>query len=73
MLSHLANLLSHFSSALTQFASHEERIRAQLKSIRTREEGLDEMKRQKRSVDGKADATVKKLAKMGPDVSIVVS
>jgi hypothetical protein len=72
VLSHSTNLLAQFSAALIQFASYEEQIRTQLKSIRTREENLDEMKRRKRSVDHKADGADKKLAKMGPEVSMTV-
>ncbi|KAG8765005.1 hypothetical protein FRC12_007735 [Ceratobasidium sp. 428] len=67
VLGHSTNLLAEFSAALTQFASYEERIRLQLKSIRTREETLDEMKRRKRTVDHKADSADKKLAKMGSE------
>lgn len=72
VLGHSTNLLAHFSAALTQFASYEERIRTHLKSIRTREEQLDEMKRRKRSVDGKADGADKKLAKMGSEVRSIL-
>lgn len=67
VLAHSTNLLAEFSAALTQFASYEERIRLQLKSIRTREENLDEMRRRKRNVDHKADSADKKLAKMGDE------
>ncbi|KAG9098295.1 hypothetical protein FS749_004199 [Ceratobasidium sp. UAMH 11750] len=67
VLGHSTNLLAEFSAALTQFAAHEERIRLQLKSIRTREENLDEMKRRKRNVDGKSESADRKLAKMGSE------
>ncbi|KAG8735635.1 hypothetical protein FRC10_010340 [Ceratobasidium sp. 414] len=67
VLGHSTNLLAEFSAALTQFASYEERIRLQLKSIRTREENLDEMKKRKRSVDSKAESADRRLAKMGPE------
>ncbi|CAE6469420.1 unnamed protein product [Rhizoctonia solani] len=67
VLSHSTNLLAQFSAALTQFASYEEQIRTQLKSIRSREENLDEMKRRKRTVDHKADSADKKLAKMSAE------
>ncbi|KAF8601227.1 hypothetical protein BDV93DRAFT_608285 [Ceratobasidium sp. AG-I] len=67
VLGHSTNLLAHFSAALTQFSTYEERIRTQLKSVRSREEGLDEMRRRKRSVDSKAEAADKKLAKMGSE------
>ncbi|CAE7053220.1 unnamed protein product [Rhizoctonia solani] len=67
VLTHSTNLLAQFSAALTQFASYEEQIRTQMKSIRSREESLDEMKRRKRTVDHKADSADKKLAKMSPE------
>ncbi|KAH6909794.1 hypothetical protein BKA70DRAFT_176316 [Coprinopsis sp. MPI-PUGE-AT-0042] len=61
------NILSHFSSALSQYASHGHAIREDLKSIRSREEGLDELKRRRRVVHRKADDAEKKLSKMGPE------
>ncbi|KAL5640537.1 hypothetical protein ACGC1H_007698 [Rhizoctonia solani] len=67
VLTHSTNLLAQFSAALTQLASYEEQIRTQMKSIRSREEALDEMKRRKRTVDHKADSADKKLAKMGAE------
>jgi len=67
VLGHSTNLLAHFSAALTQFSTYEERIRTHLKSVRSREEGLDDMRRRKRSVDSKAEAADKKLAKMGSE------
>ncbi|CAE6500634.1 unnamed protein product [Rhizoctonia solani] len=67
VLTHSTNLLAQFSAALTQFASYEEQIRAHMKSIRSREETLDEMKRRKRTVDHKADSADKKLAKMSAE------
>ena len=42
-------------------------MREQLKSIRTREENLDEMKRRRRAVFRKADDAEKKLSKMSPE------
>ncbi|EIN13334.1 hypothetical protein PUNSTDRAFT_123417 [Punctularia strigosozonata HHB-11173 SS5] len=60
-------LLSHFSAALGQFATHEENIRTHMKAVRTREENLDLLKRHRRSVGSKADAAEKKLAKMSPE------
>ncbi|KEP51490.1 eisosome component PIL1 [Rhizoctonia solani 123E] len=67
VLTHSTNLLAQFSAALTQFASYEEQIRTQMKSIRSREEDLDEMKRRKRAVDHKADSADKKLARMSAE------
>jgi hypothetical protein len=70
VLSHSTNLLAQFSAALTHYASYEEQIRSQMKSIRSREEDLDEMKRRKRNVDHKADSADKKLAKMNAEVCL---
>lgn len=52
---------------MSRFASHEEAIREQMKSIRSREEQLDELKRRRKSVASKADTAEKKLSKMNPD------
>ena len=38
-----------------------------MKSIRSREEGLDELKRRRKAVAAKADSAEKKLNKMSPD------
>ncbi|KAM6495048.1 hypothetical protein JOM56_009671 [Amanita muscaria] len=62
-----ANILTHFSSALTQYASHGHRMRDQMKAIRTREEALDDLKRRRRTVMSNADAAEKKLSKMSPE------
>jgi predicted RNase H-like nuclease (RuvC/YqgF family) len=42
-------------------------MRDQLKSIRTREENLDELKCRRKSLGAKADAAEKKLMKMGSE------
>jgi hypothetical protein len=42
-------------------------MRESLKSIRTREENLDELKRRRKAVSSKADGVEKKLSKMGPE------
>ncbi|TRM59779.1 Eisosome component PIL1-domain-containing protein [Schizophyllum amplum] len=61
------NLLSHFSAGLSQYASHEHAIRDHMKSIRTKEEALDDLKRRRKAVVSRADAAEKKLNKMGPE------
>ena|SRR6266576_1000259 len=66
-LSASANILTHYSSALSQHASHGQRMRDQLKAIRTREEALDDLKRRRRSVMSSADSADKKLSKMSPE------
>ena len=42
-------------------------MREYLKSIRTREESLDELKRRRKAVSSKADAAEKKLSKMSSE------
>ncbi|KAI0330280.1 hypothetical protein GY45DRAFT_1251108 [Cubamyces sp. BRFM 1775] len=60
-------LLLHFSSALAAFASHEIAVREHMKSVRSREEALDEMKRRRKSIFNDAEAAERKLSKMNPD------
>ncbi|KAJ2912815.1 hypothetical protein MD484_g7595, partial [Candolleomyces efflorescens] len=60
-------LLAQFSSALSQYAAHGHTIRDTLKSIRSREEALDELKRRRRTVHRKAEDADKKLSKMNPE------
>jgi len=60
-------MLTYFSSALSQFATHEHSIRDHLKTMRSREEALDELKRRRKSVAAKAESAEKKLSKMGPE------
>lgn len=43
-------------------------IREQIKSVRTREEQLDELKKRRKAVVTKADSAERKLSKMGPEV-----
>ncbi|KAK2467644.1 hypothetical protein APHAL10511_000499 [Amanita phalloides] len=66
-LSASANILTHYSSALAQFASHGHRMRDQLKAIRTREEALDDLRRRRKTVMSNADSAEKKLSKMSPE------
>ncbi|KAF9027124.1 hypothetical protein BDZ89DRAFT_987496 [Hymenopellis radicata] len=66
-LSASTTILSNFSQALSQFATHEHAIRDHMKSIRTREEALDELKRRRKTVVGKADGAERKLSKMSPE------
>jgi len=67
ILSGSTTLLSHFSSALSQYASHGHVMRDQLKAIRTREEALEELKRRRRTLMRKAEDAEKKLSKMSPE------
>lgn len=68
ILSQATNIYSHISTAFNNFATHEHTVRDHLKSIRTREEKLDELKRKRKSVASKADAADKKLSKMSGEV-----
>ncbi|KAF9076689.1 hypothetical protein BDP27DRAFT_1414539 [Rhodocollybia butyracea] len=61
------NLLNLFSSAISNYASHEHAIRDHMKSIRSREETLDELKRRRKALISKADAAERKLSKMSPE------
>lgn len=67
ILSASTTLLNQFSAALSQYATHGHVIRDQLKSIRTREESLDELKRRRRTLMRKAEDAEKKLSKMNPE------
>ena len=57
-------LLLEFSSSLKQFAGHERVIREHMKSIRTQEERLDQLKNRRKGVASKADAAERKLNRM---------
>lgn len=61
-------MFGHLSAALNNYANHEHSVRAHLKTIRTREENLEELKRKRKSVSSKADAADKKLSKMSGEV-----
>jgi hypothetical protein len=45
-------------------------VRELLKSVRSREEKLDETRNRRKAVGNKADAAEKKLSKMGSEVRI---
>ncbi|KAG6840192.1 hypothetical protein C0991_008328 [Blastosporella zonata] len=62
-----ATLMALWASAVSQFAAHGHPMRDYLKSIRTREEKLDDLKRRRKSVGVKAEAAEKKLSKMSPE------
>ncbi|KAF5354011.1 hypothetical protein D9756_006915 [Leucocoprinus leucothites] len=67
ILSASTTIITHFTSAVSQYASHGHTMREQLKAIRTREEQLDDLRRRRRGVMSKADSAEKKLQKMGPE------
>lgn len=61
------SLYLHFASALSGFAAHEANVREIMKSVRTREENLDELRRRRRNLVSKADTAEKKLSRMNPE------
>ncbi|KAL4063854.1 Eisosome component PIL1-domain-containing protein [Scleroderma citrinum] len=60
-------LLSHFSGALSTWASLHHTIRDNMKAVRTREEGLDDLRRRRRRLGASAESAEKKLHKMSPE------
>ncbi|GLB40883.1 putative eisosome component PIL1 [Lyophyllum shimeji] len=62
-----ATLLTLWSSAVAEYATHHHSMRDYMKTIRTREERLDDLKRRRKAVSSKAEAAEKKLSKMGPE------
>lgn len=60
-------LMLMFSEALNVYANYEGTIRSHMKSIRTREENLEELKQRRRALGSRADSADKKLAKMNPE------
>lgn len=67
VLSKLSLLFDHYSASQTRLNSHLSTIRLHFKSIRTREEGLADLKARKRALASKIESVEKKLAKMGPE------
>ena len=57
-------LLLEFSSSLKQFATHEQTIREHMKTVRTQEESLDQLRNRRKGVASKADAAERKLNRM---------
>ncbi|KAG1874913.1 hypothetical protein F4604DRAFT_1762928 [Suillus subluteus] len=60
-------LLVNFAAALSAYASTHHGIRDTMKSVRTREEALDDLRRRRRRVGASADSAEKKLNKMSPE------
>ncbi|KAF8330762.1 Eisosome component PIL1-domain-containing protein [Cantharellus anzutake] len=67
IFTHAASMLFHISKAMDQYVVHEQSIRTHLKSIRTKEEELDELRKRRRNVGSKAESAEKKLSKMGQE------
>lgn len=59
-----AALLLHFANGLARFSAHIATVREQMKQVRTREENLEELKKQRKSLLSKAYSADKKLSKM---------
>ncbi|KAJ8593333.1 hypothetical protein M405DRAFT_609905 [Rhizopogon salebrosus TDB-379] len=67
ILSASTTLLLNFSAALSAYASTHHGIRDTMKSLRTREEALDDLRRRRRRVGTAAESAEKKLNKMSPE------
>lgn len=67
ILSASTTLLINFATALSAYASTHHGIRDTMKSVRTREEALDDLRRRRRRVGTSADGAEKKLNKMSPE------
>jgi hypothetical protein len=64
ILSGSTTILNLFSAALFKYAEHETSIRELMKSVRTREENLDALRKQRKSLGKSLDSASKKLNKM---------
>lgn len=60
-------MLAHFAAALSTYSSLHHTVRDSMKSVRTREEALDDLRRRRRRVGASAEAAEKKLNKMSPE------
>lgn len=62
-----STILAHFANALSTYSSLHHTVRDSMKSVRTREEALDDLRRRRRRVGASAEAAEKKLNKMNPE------
>ncbi|CAO1629476.1 unnamed protein product [Sympodiomycopsis kandeliae] len=67
ILGKMSLLFDNYTTAHTRLNTHLSTLRLHFKSIRTREEGLAELKSRKRSLQSKIESVEKKLTKMGPE------
>lgn len=67
ILSKMSLLFDNYTTAHTRLNTHLSTLRLHFKSIRTREEGLAELKSRKRSLASKIESVERKLSKMGPE------
>ncbi|KAK0528131.1 hypothetical protein OC842_004654 [Tilletia horrida] len=66
-LGKLSTLFHQYDAGVERYNAHVGNIRLHFKSIRTREEGLADLKARKRALAARIDSLEKKLAKMGPE------
>lgn len=64
---HASIILSHLSTGCSKFSAHQADQRTLWKSVRTREEELDELQKRRRNTYARAEKEEKKLAKMGQE------
>lgn len=62
-----SSILALFATALSTYSSLHHTVRDSMKSVRTREEALDDLRRRRRRVSASAEAAEKKLNKMSPE------
>lgn len=67
VLGKLSLLFDSYGTAQNRLNAHLSTIRQHFKSVRTREEGLAELRARKRSLGSKIESVEKKLSKMGPE------
>ncbi|KAF9223075.1 hypothetical protein BS17DRAFT_782331 [Gyrodon lividus] len=60
-------ILAHFSAAMSTYASLHHTVRDNMKAVRTHEEALDGLRRQRRRIGASAESAEKKLNKMSPE------
>lgn len=64
---HASLILSHLPTGYSKFSAHQADQRAIWKSVRTREEELDDLQKRRRNTFARAEKEEKKLAKMGQE------
>ncbi|KAL9934606.1 hypothetical protein V8E36_006381 [Tilletia maclaganii] len=67
VLGKLCTLFQQYEAGVERYHAHVSNIRLHFKSIRTREEGLADLKARKRALAARIDSLEKKLSKMGPE------
>ncbi|ORX38258.1 Eisosome component PIL1-domain-containing protein [Kockovaella imperatae] len=67
VLTQSSTLLGQVANAFAVYTEHSISIRGCFKRIREKEEGLEELRRRRKTTGNKAETAEKKLAKMGPE------